>query len=622
MGLFRLLLRYYRRYLWWLVLAVVTIPVYGVASTGVVALIEPVLTDVLLAQPAPAPAPAVEAPASAITPAIPSASSGAGLKALADDTYRRAKAWAGVDGRTVVFFTPLLFFAVFLVRGIADFWGSYAFQRVGLSITNDVRNDLYRRLLDQDARFHAAHPSGELVSRVVSDISSMQSALSTRLWDVGQQSLALVLLVLLLLSTDLALGAVILLMVPPFAFVLVRYSHRVRGATRRSQVRMADVTATLVEGLRGHPVVKAFNAEDFEHAKFSTATDRHLAESLSAQQLATLSSVLIESLAAAATCLFLVYAGLRVRSGAITATLLVQFLANAWLLYDPLRKLNAASLALQPLIAAGQRLLAVMEAPKDVQERPNARRLDGFRDRIVFDDVSVIYGGRPVVNKVSFEIRRGEVVALVGASGAGKTTLASLLPRFFDPDEGRVLIDGHDLRDVTLRSLRSLIGVVAQHTVLFDDTIRNNIAYANPDAPMEAVERAAAAAYALDIVRARPGEYQAHIGESGLRLSGGERQRIAIARALLKDAPILVLDEATSQLDSEAQAIVHRALQNLMEGRTVLIVAHHLATIQQADRIVVLDQGAVVATGRHEELLGACPTYRRLFEYWMATDHA
>lgn len=622
MGLFRLLLRYYRRYLRWLVLAVVTIPVYGVASTGVVALIDPVLTDVLLAQPAPAPAPAAAAPGTAVEPGIPSAPSGAGLKALADDTYRRAKAWAGVDSRTVVFFTPLLFFAVFLVRGVADFWGAYAFQRVGLSITNDVRNDLYRRLLDQDARFHAAHPSGELVSRVVSDIASMQSALSTRLWDVGQQSLTLVLLVLLLLSTDLALGAIILLMVPPFAFVLVRYSHRVRGATRRSQVRMADVTATLVEGLRGHPVVKAFNAEDFEHAKFSMATDRHLAESLSAQRLATLSSVLIESLAAAAMCLFLVYAGLRVRSGAITATLLVQFLANAWLLYDPLRKLNAASLALQPLVAAGQRLLAVMEAPKDVPERPNARQLGGFRDRIVFDGVSVVYGGRSVVNKVSFEIRRGEVVALVGASGAGKTTLASLLPRFFDPDEGRVLIDGHDLRDVTLKSLRSLIGVVAQHTVLFDDTIRNNIAYANPDAPMEAVERAAAAAYALEIVRARPGEYQAHIGESGLGLSGGERQRIAIARALLKDAPILVLDEATSQLDSEAQAIVHRALQNLMEGRTVLIVAHHLATIQQADRIVVIDQGAVAATGRHEELLGVCPTYRRLFEYWMATDHA
>ncbi|MBE3133135.1 MAG: ABC transporter ATP-binding protein [Acidobacteria bacterium] len=456
----------------------------------------------------------------------------------------------------------------------------------------------------------------------MSDVALMQSALSSKMFDVGQQSVTLVLLAALLFSTDVTLATLVLLTAPAFLFVLVRYGRRVRGASRRSQVRMADVTAALLEGLRGHPVVKAFGAEDYEHAKFSAATDRHLADSLSVQRLSTLSSVMIETLAVAATCLFLMYAGLRVRSGALTVALLVQFLANVWLLYDPLRKLNGANMALQPLIAVGHRVLAVMAAPNDVEDRPGARTLEGFRDRIVFDRVSVAYGGRTVVNQVSFEIRRGEVVALVGASGAGKTTLASLVLRFFDPDEGRVTIDGHDLRDVTLKSLRSQIGIVTQHTILFDDTIRNNIAYANPEAPLAAVERAARGAYALDVVRAKPGEYDAHIGEAGLRLSGGERQRIAIARALLKNAPILVLDEATSQLDSEAEAIVHRALQNLMEGRTVLIVAHHLATIQQADRIVVLDQGCVVATGRHEDLLSGCPTYRRLFEHWMATDHA
>jgi len=273
-------------------------------------------------------------------------------------------------------------------------------------------------------------------------------------------------------------------------------------------------------------------------------------------------------------------------------------------------------------VAVGQRVMAVMAAPKDVDDRPGALAIDGFHDRIVFDHVSVAHDGRTVVSQASFEIRRGEVVALVGASGAGKTTLASLLPRFFDPDEGRVTIDGRDLRDVTLKSLRAQIGIVTQHTILFDDTIRNNIAYANPGASLEAVERAAEAAYAVDIVRARPQEYDAHIGESGVRLSGGERQRIAIARALLKNAPVLILDEATSQLDREAESVVHRALQNLMKDRTVLIIAHHLATIQQADRIVVLDQGNVAATGRHEDLLAGCPTYRRLFEYWMAADHA
>ena len=620
-GLFRFFWHYYRRYAWWAVVVVVTIPVYSVGSAAVVSLIEPVFTDVLLAGPPPSlAAPMVANPAA--TRPIPGGPRAAGLKAIADRAYRRAKALAGVDERTVVFFTPLLVLAVFVARGLADFWGGYAFQRIGLGITTDVRNDLYRRLLDQGARFHAAHPSGDLVSRVVSDVSLMQSALSSKMFDVGQQSITLILLVALLFSTDVTLATLMLFAAPPFVFVLARFGGAVRQASRQSQARMAEVTAVLLEGLRGHPVVKAFRGEDHEDAKFRAATARHLDVSLRVQRLTTLSSVMIESLAIATTSLFLMYAGLKIRSGALTVGLLVQFLANVWLLYEPVRKLNGANMALQPLIAVGQRVIDVLSAPPSVEDRPAAGVLDGFRDRIVFDRISVCYAGRRVVDQVSFEVRRGEVVAIVGSSGAGKTTLASLLPRFFDPDEGRVTIDGHDLRDLTLASLRSQIGIVTQHTILFDDTIRNNIAYANPDAPIAAVERATAAAYASDVVRAKPGGYDARIGESGLRLSGGERQRIAIARALLKNAPILVLDEATSQLDSAAEAIVHRALQNLMEGRTVLIVAHHLSTIQRADRIVVLDRGAVVATGRHEGLLSGCPTYRRLFEHWMATEHA
>ena len=622
MRLFRFLLQYYRRYAWWAALAIVTIPIYGVGSAAFVSLIEPVFTDVLLAQQAGVAAPALpglSAVRSAAPAGMPAAS---GLRALSLRAYRGAKALAGVNARTVVFFTPLLLLAVFLVRGAADYCGAYAFQRIGLGITTDIRNDLYRRLLEQDARFHAAHPSGELVSRIVNDISLMQVALSSRLFDVGQQSVTLVLLAGLLFSTDLKLATLVLLTAPAFLLVLARFGRGVRGASRQTQARMADVTATLLEGLRGHPVVKAFGGEDHEHAKFVAATDRHLADSLRVQRLTTLSSVTIETLAVAVTCLFLMYAGLRIRSGALTVALLVQFLANVWLLYEPLRKLNGANMALQPLAAVGHRIVAVMTAPQDVEDRPGARAIDGFHDRIVFDHVSVAYAGRTVLNRISFEIARGEVVALVGASGAGKTTLASLLPRFFDPDEGRVTIDGHDLRDVTVKSLRAQIGVVTQHTLLFDDTIRNNIAYANPAASQAAVDQAASAAYALDIVRAKAGGYDAPIGESGLRLSGGERQRLAIARALLKNAPILVLDEATSQLDSEAEALVHRALQNLMEGRTVLIVAHHLATIQRANRIVVLNQGSVAAIGRHEELLVGCPTYQRLFEYWMAGDHA
>jgi subfamily B ATP-binding cassette protein MsbA len=277
-------------------------------------------------------------------------------------------------------------------------------------------------------------------------------------------------------------------------------------------------------------------------------------------------------------------------------------------------------MSLQTLVAAGQRIQAIMQLPNTVVERPDALTLDTFRDRLAFEHVTVRYGRRAVVKDISIDVRRGEAVAIVGASGAGKTTLTSLLPRFFDPDEGRVTIDGYDVRDVTLGSLRAQVGLVTQHTVLFDDTIRNNIAYASPHASKEAVERAAEAAFAADFIRATPGGYDALVGENGHRLSGGERQRIAIARAILKDAPILVLDEATSQLDSAAETIVHRALQNLMKGRTVLIIAHHLATIHEADRIVVLDQGSLVDSGRHDDLLARCETYRRLFRHWMADD--
>lgn len=618
-GPLRFLARYYRRYLWWVALTVVTVPVFGVTSTAVVALIEPVLTDVLHAGPASVSPVLTSGPE--LAPGIPGAPTSAGLRAMADRAYRSAKAAAGVTDRTVVFFTPLLLFGVFVARGAADFWGAYAFQRIGLGIAADIRTDLYGRVLEQDARFHAEHASGELASRVINDMSLVQSALSSRMFDVIQQSVTLVLLVLLLLSTDVTLALVVLVTAPVFILVLARFGRSARKASRRGQQRIADATSVLLEGVHGHPVVKAFAGEAHEHGRFRAAIARHLSASLRGQQLTLLSSVVIETLAVGTTSAFLVYAGLRIRGGTLSAPLLIQFLANVWLLYEPVRKLNGANMALQPVVAVWHRVRELLDAPMSVHERPGAVVLDGFRDRIAFEHVTVSYAGKPAVKDVSFEIRRGQVVALVGVSGGGKTTLASLLPRFFDPDEGRVTIDGRDVRDLTLASLRAQVGIVTQHTHLFDETIRNNIAYARPDTPAEAVEQAARAACADSFILAKPGGYEARIGESGVRLSGGERQRLAIARAILKNAPILVLDEATSQLDSESEAIVHEALRNLMAGRTVLMIAHRLSTVQEADTIVVLDQGVVVETGRHADLLANGGTYRRLFERWRAAGH-
>jgi subfamily B ATP-binding cassette protein MsbA len=607
------MVRYYRRHAWWIAIAILTIPLYGASSAALVALIDPVFSDVLLAGP--------PAAVGAATPLgqLPDVSArGAGLKRAFDDGYAALKRVAGVDERTVVIFTPLLALAVFLVRATSDFLGEYAFQRVGLGITTELRNDLCRRLLDQDARFHATHPTGELVSRVTSDVGLMQTGLSSRLFDVAQQSVTLALLLGLLFSTDVALASSVLVVAPLFLLVLSRFGKAARHAGRQAQAGMADVTRVLLEGIAGHQVVKAFSGEAHEHARFRAATRRHFTVALRGRWLESLSSAAVETLAIASTAAFLMYAGVRVRSGAITVPLLVQFLANVWLLYDPVRRLNKANMSLQTLVAAGQRIQAIMQLPNTVVERPDALTLDTFRDRLAFEHVTVRYGRRAVVKDISIDVRRGEAVAIVGASGAGKTTLTSLLPRFFDPDEGRVTIDGYDVRDVTLGSLRAQVGLVTQHTVLFDDTIRNNIAYASPHASKEAVERAAEAAFAADFIRATPGGYDALVGENGHRLSGGERQRIAIARAILKDAPILVLDEATSQLDSAAETIVHRALQNLMKGRTVLIIAHHLATIHEADRIVVLDHGSLVDSGKHDDLLARCDTYRRLFRHWVA----
>ncbi len=644
--------RYFRRYVLWVALAGVGIVLFAAATTSLVVLIEPIFGEVLLAgDQAPGAlgllagaggtegdgdtgASAAEGTgegeeATTAEPGTPGSPPPADSKVPApvrrllkkldlkdqlSDSYRSLKRRLGIGPEEVVWFVPLLIVIIFTVRSLSDFVSGYSFQHIGLGITTDVRNDLYLNILNQSSRFHSAHPSGELVARVVSDVALMQMAVSNRLLDLFQQSFTLLALVVLLLSTNLRLALICLVAAPALLYPIVRFGKGMRRTSHRSQERLADLTSLLAEGVRGHRVVKAFGMERFEFDRFRRATRRHLRVNLWAQMLANLSSPVVESLAVVGSAALLIYAGRAIRAGDLTAPALVSFLANLLLMYDPIRKLNKVNLVLQQALAAAQRVQRIMAVPNEIGERPGAVELVHVERGITFEGVDFAYEDQPVLRQLDLKIGRGEIVALVGPSGAGKSTLVNLLPRFFDPDRGRVAIDGVDIRDATLASLRRLIGIVTQETVLFNDTIRDNIAYGRSDLPLERVREAAAAAYADEFIMALPRGYDTVIGESGLRLSGGQRQRLAIARALLKDAPILILDEATSQLDSESEALVQRALYNLMQGRTTLVIAHRLSTVMKADRIVVMEAGRIVEEGNHGELVALGGIYKRLYD--------
>jgi len=512
-----------------------------------------------------------------------------------------------------------------VLKGCFDYLGTYLVNHAGFGMITNLRNDLYDSVLRRSAAFFQKHTTGTLISTIINDIERVQYAMSSILAEFLQQFFSFLFTAALVVMLGKQLAWVLLLFIPVIVFSAIRIGRRVRSTTRTGQDQLADVQNILQETIAGNRIVKAFGMESWEIARFRTAAQRLFRANLRSVAAAAISSPLMDTFGAIAIALLLLLGREQIAHNQLTLGAFIAFVAAVLSMYNPVRQFAVFNNSFQQALASSSQLFKFMDTEDLVREKPGAKALPRFSHAIQFENVSFSYqsdgeGSREILHNINLEVRRGEILAIVGSSGAGKSTLVHLLPRFFDVSSGSILVDSHDVRDVTVSSLRSQIGIVTQDTVLFNDTVRNNIAYGQPHVAMKEVEGAARAALAHDFIQALPAGYDTVIGERGVRLSGGERQRLAIARALLKNAPVLILDEATSALDSESEALVQSALHNLMSGRTVLVIAHRLSTVRRADRIVVIENGTIADIGTHEDLMSKLGTYRRLYELQFASS--
>lgn len=506
---------------------------------------------------------------------------------------------------------------VFATKGICDYAGNYLVNYVGFSAVTDLRQRVFDKVLRQSARFFEQNNTSAMMSAIMLDLEKIQVATSHILADLLRQGFTAMALLFVILQNDWRLSLVSLTVLPGVLIPTARIGRRIRRSTRRAQDDAAGLSRILQETLTGYQVVKSFTMEDVESKRFREAATALKRSNLRYVAQQAMASPIIEIFGALTIVLLLAYARSRIVEQTMSAGEFTSFVIALLMLYEPVKRLTGIHNIFQQALGASQKVFEYLAMEEDVRDAENAKTLGPFAHSVRFENVHFAYPSapeRPVLQGLDFELKAGEVLAVVGPSGAGKTTLVNLLPRFHDPVSGRLLVDGHDVREVTLNSLRAQIGIVAQDTILFDDTVRNNIRYGRRDATNQQVEEAARNAFADEFIQTLPQGYGTLVGERGTKLSGGQRQRLSIARALLKDPPILILDEATSHLDTQSEMLVQQALANLMRNRTVIVIAHRLATVRRADRIMVVENGKLHEQGTHEELLARNGLYRKLYD--------
>lgn len=515
---------------------------------------------------------------------------------------------------TLVNLVPFIIIGLAVFKGASRYVQEYYIKTAGQLVVQDIRNDLYSHSMGLSMGYYSRTTTGNMMSRILNDVGVLQRSAADVLVEAVRECFTLVGLTASAFYSDWKLASVAFLVLPAAVLPASVLGRKIKDYTRRSQATMGNLTGVLQETFSGIKVIKAFGTEGEENRRFRTenlAFYRFLRKTLKYDSASAPAIELLASLGVAAVAWYGLH---RALTGAITQGQLFAFVASVLMMYGPLKKLIKVSNSIQRSVGAAERVFEVMDEIPDIADTPDARPLPRARGEVSFEHVGFAYEQEPVLKDFSLQARPGEVIALVGPSGAGKSTIAGLLARFYDPQEGAIRVDGEDLRRITLVSLKSNIALVDQETFLFNDTIRNNIRYSRRNASDAEVEEAARLAYADDFIRLLPNGYDTSIGDRGLRLSGGQRQRICIARAILRDAPILILDEATSALDTESEAMVQKALANLMRNRTTFVIAHRLSTIMHADKIVVLESGRIVQVGSHQELLQQGGLYQKLYE--------